>query len=119
MSAFQQNAQEAPKSYQGGPGAGGGAGDHGLSTNYYLQKVSQHNRATSDGAMGHQMQQEQAKDLAMNLERQQHLMHQQNQRKIQHSKDKEMMKLQQQAQDQRKYSLQLSLQDSSGTRGSS
>lgn len=112
MNTFQQNVQPV-KSYQGGHGSSASGNDHGLSTNYYLQKVTQHNRTTSDGAANLQMQQ--AKELAINVDRQ----YQQNDRKVPQSKEGVAASLQQQAHEQRKYSLQLSLQDSAGVRGSS
>lgn len=106
---------QTAKSYQGGHGQAAGGNEGGLSNNYYLQKVSQHNRTTSDGAINLQMQQAQAKDLAHNMDRQ----YQQNDRKVPASKDGAVASSQQHANDQRKYSLQLSLQDPVGVRGAS
>lgn len=75
--------------------------------------MGQHTRATSDGALNHHLQQNQAQDLPdQNMDRQ----YQQNDRKVSQSKDNSAATAQQHA-DDRNYSIQLSLQDPAAMRG--
>lgn len=80
--------------------------------------MSQHNRATSAGEADLQMHAAQGKDLSAQLDRYNQQQNQQNNARLQQTRQSAAAGLQEQAEEQRQYNLKLGMQEG-GSRGSS